>query len=197
MFYCKYCSDTLQITKNTNLSVENKIKQINNIDELINIVLNDSENDNIITSDFQYSILWPESNITDFNYDNIKTDKEELKQKLIDKYKKIVKLQKNISKFYLACSNCETTYFLEPETIIYSMNFEKSALNIDENALIRNQDPLLPRTKDFICPNIKCINNTKKNDKKVMIEKEAVIYRMNKEYNIKYICCQCNSQWGT
>ena len=196
MFYCKYCSDTLQITKNINLSIEDKIKPINDVKDLIKIVLEEEPETNIINSDFQYSINWPESNILEYKYDN-NLNNEEFKQKLFNKYRKIIKSQKNISKFYLACSNCETTYFLEPETLLYSINFEKSALNIDENILIRNQDPLLPRTKDFICPNVKCVNNVKQNNKKVMMEKEAVIYRMNKEYNIKYICCQCNSQWGT
>ena len=106
-------------------------------------------------------------------------------------------MQKNISQFYLACTNCATTYFLEPGTVIDSINFEKSAIINDEDVKIRISDPTLARTKDYICPNSKCVTNTKKSDKNILLEKEAVFYRSGKEFNIKYICCQCNTQWGT
>ena len=116
---------------------------------------------------------------------------------ILSKYKQIVKSQKNISQFFLLCTNCATTYFLEPGTVIESFNYEKSIMNIDDDPKIRVNDPLLLRTKDFICPNQKCVNNTKKTDKETLIQKEAVLFKYAKEYNIKYICCQCNTQWGT
>ena len=122
---------------------------------------------------------------------------EELKAGLSNMYKQIVKFQKSVSTFYLSCTNCSTTYFLEPGTMIDSINYEKSAVITDDDVKIRNLDPSLLRTKDYICPNSKCITNTKSSDKDVMINKEAVFYRSGKEYNIKYICCQCNTQWGT
>ena len=43
MFYCKYCSDTLEIIKNTNLSNEENMKQIESPDELVEIYFNDLE----------------------------------------------------------------------------------------------------------------------------------------------------------
>jgi hypothetical protein len=206
MFYCKYCSDTLEIIKNTNLANESAMKQIDTVDELVEIFFSDleSKKNKFINSDTQYSIMWGESEIDNLDFKQIlKTygitglTPEELKSQLSNMYRQIVKFQKSISNFYLSCTNCTTTYFLEPGTVIDSINFEKSAAVNDDDAKIRSNDPTLPRTKDFICPNSKCITNTKSNDTNVLISKEAVFYRSGKEYNIKYICCQCNTQWGT
>jgi hypothetical protein len=206
MFYCKYCADSLEITKNANLETEDRKKSINSPKELFDIYLEDSEykKNKFINSDYQYSIIWSEDQINDLNLSELITEHnlnkitvEELKTNLIALYRQIIKMQKNISQFYLACTNCATTYFLEPGTVIDSINYEKSAIINDEDVKIRTSDPTLPRTKDYICPNSKCVTNTKKSDKNILLEKEAVFYRSGKEFNIKYICCQCNTQWGT
>ena len=206
MFYCKYCSDTLEIIKNPNLSLEDKIKTINTPTELFDIYLEkiETKKNKFINSDFQYSIMWPEQEIDTLNFSKLLKDsninnltQEELKNEIISIYRDIVKSQKNISTFYLSCTNCTTTYFLEPGTIIDSINFEKSAIINDDDIKSRISDQTLPRTKDYICPNSKCITNTKKTDPTILVEKEAVFYRSGKEYNIIYICCQCNVQWGT
>lgn len=206
MFYCKYCSDTLEIIKNTNIANEDNMKAIESADELVEIFFSNSESkkNKYINSDSQYSIMWAESEIDSLNFkDILKTydvstmNSEELKTSLSNMYRQIVKFQKSISQFYLSCTNCATTYYLEPGTVIDSINFEKSAVSNDDDVRIRINDPTLPRTKDYICPNSKCVTNTKSNDTNVLTEKEAVFYRSGKEYNIKYICCQCNTQWGT
>jgi hypothetical protein len=206
MFYCKYCSDTLEIIKNTNLANESAIKQIESVDELVEIFFSDMESkkNKFINSDTQYSIMWPESEIDNLDLKQIikKNEvtgmgSEELKTSLSNMYRQIVKFQKSISNFYLSCTNCSTTYFLEPGTVIDSINFEKSAASNDDDSKIRLNDPTLPRTKDFICPNSKCVTNVKSDDINVLVNKEAVFYRSGKEYNIKYICCECNTQWGT
>lgn len=206
MFYCKYCSDTLEIIKNTNLANEAATKQIESVDELVEIFFNDleSKKNKFINSDTQFSIMWAESEIDKLDLKQLlKTygvtglTSEELKAQLSNMYRQIVKFQKSVSNFYLSCTNCSTTYFLEPGTMIDSINFEKSAGTNDDDAKIRANDPTLPRTKDFICPNSKCVTNVKSNDESTLVNKEAVFYRLGKEYNIKYICCQCNTQWGT
>ena len=206
MFYCKYCADSLEITKNANLETEDRKKSINSPKELFDIYLEDSEykKNKFINSDYQYSIIWAEDQINDLNLSELikehnlnKITPEELNNNLVTLYRQIIKMQKNISQFYLSCTNCATTYFLEPGTVIDSINFEKSAIINDEDVKIRTSDPTLARTKDYICPNSKCVTNTKKSDKNILLEKEAVFYRSGKEFNIKYICCQCNTQWGT
>jgi hypothetical protein len=208
MFYCKYCSDTLEIIKNTNLASEDNIKPIESPEELVEIFFSglESKKNKYINSDTQFSIMWAESQLEKLdlksiikNYDGTSGSLtvEELASGLSNMYKKIVKFQKSISQFYLSCTNCQTTYYLEPGTTIDSINFEKSAMANDDDVKQRINDPTLARTKDYICPNNKCITNTKSNDKNVLLEKEAVFYKIGKEYNIKYICCQCNTQWGT
>jgi hypothetical protein len=205
MFYCKYCSDTLEIIKNQNLSNEENMKQIEDVDELVNIYLSDleSKKNKYVNSDVQFIISWSESEINNIDFkkiiksNDLNISPDDLKTELIDKYRKIVKFQKSISVFYLSCTNCATTYFLEPGTIIDSINFERSEIVNDDDVKIRIEDPTLARTKDFICPNSKCISNTNSKDENVLINKEAVFYRSGKEYNIKYICCQCTTQWGT
>ena len=44
---------------------------------------------------------------------------------------------------------------------------------------LQNNNNILPRTKDYICPNIKC----KAHDKKY-VDREAVFYRINKTYRL-------------
>lgn len=208
MFYCKYCSNTLEIIKNTNISIDDKIKIIESPTKLFEIYLEDleSKKNNFINSDFQYKINWPEGEINSLNIKNLlknldidNSSDESVKNNLIKKYRDIVKSQKNVSIFYLSCTNCSTTYFLEPETLIESINLDKNSnvKNDYDDIKSRIHDPTLARTKDYICPNSKCKTNLQKNSKEILIEKEAVFYRTGKEYNIKYICCQCNTQWGT
>lgn len=205
MFYCKNCLHTLEIIKNTNLASENNIVQIESAEELVDIFFNDleSKKNSYINSDYQHSIIWPESELDKLDYKHIiKTygysgSEEELKKKLSAMFKQIVKFQKSISNFFFSCTNCATTYYLEPGAIIESINYERSEAISMDDAQVRVDDPTLMRTKDYICPNTKCVTNTKTSDKNVMMEKEAVFYRSGKEYNIKYICCKCNTQWGT
>ena len=132
MFYCKYCSDTLEIIKNTNLANESAIKQIESVDELVEIFFSDMESkkNKFINSDTQYSIMWPESEIDNLDLKQIIKKNEvigmgpeELKTSLSNMYRQIVKFQKSVSNFYLSCTNCSTTYFLEPGTVIDSINF--------------------------------------------------------------------------
>jgi len=205
MFYCKNCSDSLDITKNTALAQQENIKILNKPEELIKIVLQEIDPKKKKTiNDYQLSINFSESllkshieTLEDINFTNLETSFGEFKNLILIKFKEIIKQQKNTVQFFFSCTNCATTYVLEPGLVLYSINLDKSELNIEEDPAIKCTDPTLPRTKDFMCPNNKCINNTKKTATEVLTNKEAVFYRNNKTYNLKYICCQCNTQWGT
>ena len=50
-------------------------------------------------------------------------------------------------------------------------------------------DPTLPRTKDYICHNAKCISH------KNLENKEAIFFREGKSYITRYVCCNCHSNW--
>ena len=204
MSYCKNCSHTLEITKNVNTNTEDNIKVLNKPEDIVNIELLELEpKKKKYVGDIQYSINFSELIIKNYfkTFDTKKLEKfkitpEDFKLKVIFRYKQIVKQQRIASSFILECSNCGSTFFLEPGTTIYSINYERSIHQIDEETRIKCTDLTLPRTKDFVCPNNKCINNTDTSDE-VLLEKEAVFYRNPKEYNLKYICCQCYFQWGT
>jgi hypothetical protein len=202
MFYCKYCSNTLEIIKNNNISKEETVNVINTVSDLVLIVIEDIEakKNRYINTDIKYSINWNKSEIDTIKKEVSLPENITIKEFMVlisNKYDEIIKTQKSTSLFYLSCTNCGTNFYLEPGIILDSTNYEKVDINIEYDNKIKCQDHLLPRTKDFICPNKKCINNTNSNDESVLIEKEAVFFRLTKEYNIKYICCQCYVQWGT
>jgi aspartate carbamoyltransferase regulatory subunit len=50
-------------------------------------------------------------------------------------------------------------------------------------------DPILPRTIRYICKNPKC--DTHSNSSK----KEAVFFRINNTYKIRYVCVECKTSW--
>jgi hypothetical protein len=83
---------------------------------------------------------------------------------------------------------------LYPGTVIYSLNFRKqfSSFN-DENLELKLRDPTLPRTKDYICPFEDCETNTKGFN---TTNKEAVFFRANGSYHLKYACCNCERAWA-
>jgi hypothetical protein len=205
MSYCTNCSHTLEIVKNIDQVMDQNVKIINKPEDLIKNVLLELEpkKKKYINMDIQYSINFSELVVKNYinSFDkknlekyNIKFD--EFKTRVLNKFKEIVKKQRNLSTFILQCSNCGSSFFLQPETIIYSINYENSNILIDDDTHIKCNDLTLPRTKDFICPNPKCINNTDSSDN-ILMEKEAVFFRNSTEYNLKYICCQCHFQWGT
>lgn len=117
----------------------------------------------------------------------------ETKGKMLELYDKILKNKETKSKFILNCTNCGTINQLKPETYIYSLNLKKQQIIYNDELIeLKINDPTLPRTKDYICPNKKCNTNKKEFDQ---TKKEAVIYRANDLYYTKYACTECKSSW--
>lgn len=188
MSFCKNCDNSLDITKNVSQDVDNKnIKIIVKPDEFIKII-NDIKKKGATTT--VYQITFNEI-ILKNHLDTLNLSKEQYDE-YINKYKEIFKQQKNISKFYFICSNCSSTYVLQSGMVLYSINLESSSqmiINHDEDLKQKCLDPILPRTKDYICPNKDCKSHKDDNIK------EAVFYDSNKNNNISYICCACNKKW--
>ena len=200
MSYCKYCQDLLKIVKNKDYD-NNTLRKINK-EDIINILINklNAKDGDYIDSEYNYQIDFSVDEIDSIsisasNIKKLKMSKEEIKEELIILYNEIVKDNKDANLFNLVCNNCSMTYYLRPGTIVDSVNLTDSNFVQDEIPSIRVHDPTLFRTKDFTCVNRKCISNTD-NSKKIQTEKEAVFYKLN-THNIKYICSQCNTQWGT
>jgi hypothetical protein len=133
-----------------------------------------------------------------FDENSLKKYLENSKNKIKDEDKNLIlsfyysNIRKNISKYNLVCSTCGQEYVLNPETIIYSLNFKNqhSTFNddIDELVELKFNDPTLPRTKDYICPYSTCESNQKNFDTS---KKEVVMYRANRSFHMKYACLVC------
>ena len=189
MEFCKNCNYSLDITKNNILQEDTtNIKTIAKPDELVKIYNN---NKKLLNN--QYIINFNEQLLK--NYLSTLTLDNDAKLAITNFYKQILKQQRNISNFYFICSNCNITYVLQPSTLLYSINFDTKLKTLyDDDVVLKCQDPILPRTKDYICSNPNCDSII--NPEKFALKKEAVFYRNNKDYNLKYICCLCHTQWS-
>jgi predicted RNA-binding Zn-ribbon protein involved in translation (DUF1610 family) len=96
--------------------------------------------------------------------------------------------KKDISKrAYFLCSNCGNHEEIPPGTNIVRKSVDtlyQMTDNIEKNKLYVEQK-FYPRTRNYICPNDKCISN--KDDSK----REAIFFRIGNTYKVKYICTAC------
>lgn len=197
MSYCKYCQNVLKIVKNPDYNpatVQLQAKDMISILEKKSRARDGQYVDDEETYQIDFDITELDKvNIDSKMFKDVPID--DVRQQLKDLYEEIVRGNKNGNMFNLLCNSCSATYYLRPGTTIDSNNFTEVYSALDEVAHIRVHDPTLFRTKNFICVNKKCISNTDKSDK-VQLAKEAVFYKLN-THNIKYICVQCNTRWGT
>ena len=221
---CTKCNYSLSINRDSNQSKEKKIFKINSVEKFIEnykklkkegfeeeyeINFNKDVNENNIATFLKnkYSNIEINNNLKNAKNTNTNTNAKNTKDgdKSVD-IKKVLDLFKNLNKkkfkteFVQKCSACDSTYELKQNTIIYSINLDKQiSIFNDDNIELKINDPTLPRTKDYICPNKNCdTNNVDPNDKNyldILIKKEAVFYRGNGRYNLKYACCVCKYSW--
>ncbi|AYV79782.1 MAG: putative DNA-dependent RNA polymerase subunit Rpb9 [Faunusvirus sp.] len=93
------------------------------------------------------------------------------------------------------CINCGYEFPLKKGTTLYSKNNNSSNKYATDTFLLNEfeykaDDPILPRTKDYICQNKDCVTH-KKND----TTKEAVFFRIKDSYKTIYMCCVCKKAW--
>jgi transposase-like protein len=188
MKFCKHCNYVLNISKTSINSDDVVVYTIETMDQYLNYLKNVS---------------------TDLNHEvQLKIDLDTLKSKLMGKFKKNTKkveelLQsyeaiKNKNKLdtniYFICQNCNSSFEIEPGTIILSTNLDVTNQQIQSYDLqFKILDPTLPRTKDFICPNKDC----KSNEDSMLdtLTREAVIFRENKSFITRYVCSTCLTDW--
>jgi hypothetical protein len=179
MDYCKNCQYSLDITRNTKRD-EGNIKTISKPEELYKLKP---------SNDLQYIINFNEVVLKEYLKEkNIEGDDYNA---VIDKFKRLLKQQKTIAPFMFLCTNCGSSFVIQPGTILYDFNLDTKGKATDEDDIeLKCQDPILPRTKDYICPNKSCKSHNNS------LEKEAVFYRNSSGYNLRYICCECKTQWS-
>jgi len=176
-FICRHCNFSLNIKKASDI----KVVKINNPTDFINAIKNDELQ--------EYEINIERSNLEN----HIKKKKESERNNILTKFDNILKQKRKITNFILNCSTCGSVYPLLPGTVIYSLNFSKQQTKFNDDLLeLKLKDPTLPRTKDYICPYDDCETNKKSFNLK---NKEAIFYRANTSYHLKYACCICERSW--
>lgn len=172
--FCAICKFQLNIEK---LSTKKSII-LNKPIDIINL--------NFISS-YEYIINFSKKELLEYLNENKTINKNET----ITLFENINQ-KKSILKFIQKCTNCGYEYELKPKKVIYSLNFESSYNFNDENIDLLLNNPILPRTKDYKCPNEECKTNSQTFNP---IEKEAVIYKGNNSYKPKYACTICKCNW--
>lgn len=169
--FCPKCTFVLNLQKNI------ERKEITNLEELILILLENKDN---IKTSIKFSSI---------------TDSKTFKE-LNEQEKNIVKTNYNfftsLNKVgFYKCNNCGYFENIKNGTVLIDneSNYEHKPSS-DLFLKLQKNNPILPRTKDYICLNKECETNTK-NSK----DREAVFYRIGNSYQIKYLCCICNNEW--
>lgn len=91
---------------------------------------------------------------------------------------------------YFICNNCGIMKKINEGTLIFSRvssNIAQSYSTSDYNSMVYSD--ILPRTRKYICPNDTCDSHTDP------IKREAVFFRMNNTFKIKYICTACHTSF--
>jgi len=101
-----------------------------------------------------------------------------------------VKKNEEVDKAYFICNNCKFTKKIEPRTMIFSKSSKivsQTYIASDYSSMINSK--ILPITREYICPNDKCESH------KDPVKKEAIFFRMNNTFKLKYICKTCKTQF--
>lgn len=199
MFFCPNCNNTFDITKNISdqRGGSNNSSQVGG-DKYENII-----KDILANNTLSESIL-SEVNIEDITknnaYKRLKAKQKEIiynriqdllpvekKKLLIDKP---VKLSDENGAFFI-CNNCGFTKSMEPKTLIISRASESIAQSyeVGDYKNMMHSD-ILPITRKYTCPNNECESHTDP------YKKEAVFFRLNNSYKIKYLCRACGEDFS-
>lgn len=195
MFFCPNCNNSFDIAKTApskdKAKKEKKQTGGKSIDELIDKIL---AKEGVTQDDVKGVTV---DNLTkNPRYKKLKSkDKEHVFntiQDLLPKAAKVVSktetTQLGSIRAYFVCDNCGFTKKIEPRTKIFS----RSSDDISQTFGTTNYDPMLyskihPITRFYVCPNSKCESH--KDPKK----REAMFFRLNNSYKVKYICKTCKT----
>jgi hypothetical protein len=92
---------------------------------------------------------------------------------------------------YFICNNCGYMKKIEDGTLVFSrvsQNVAQSYATTDITNM--KHSDILPRTRKYICPNEKCQSHTNP------LKREAVFFRMNNTFKVKYICLSCDTSFS-
>jgi hypothetical protein len=122
--------------------------------------------------------------VKQFVYNKLQDSLPKNKKKLLEQHDDY---SKSVEAFFI-CNNCGFTKKINEGTLIFSRTSDtvsQSYVAGDYKAMI-NSD-ILPITREYICPNSKCISH------KNLSKREAKIIRVNNSFAIKMICLVCST----
>jgi DNA-directed RNA polymerase subunit M/transcription elongation factor TFIIS len=189
MQFCPNCDNFLDISKKT-IGVEKKVGAPENFDKIIKNILNKS-----ISKEKLLNIFWSDITKSDPYKDLSSKDKETLKKNYNYLLQSISSSSVDLgNKAYYTCVNCYYSEEIRNKTKILtktSNNIANRIHSIDRYKEYHNSN-ILPRTKNFICPNSDCEKKIKPEDK------EAVFFRPHKDsLETWYTCSNCSEVWLT
>jgi uncharacterized protein YbaR (Trm112 family) len=189
MFFCKKCNNAYDITD----KIPTIVSETDSSTEPLNENL---ENAKII--DLINKLLNEEIQKNEFNNINIdillnSTPFKKLNIKKRDKIKQILKpliddIQYKATAYFI-CKNCGNNEPIKEGTLLYQKISKKEENNDYQHYGDLIYDQTLPITRNFTCPNEKCLTHTDK------LLKEAVFFREHNSYKIIYICRNCKTSW--
>lgn len=97
-----------------------------------------------------------------------------------------------LQKAYFMCNNCGYKKPIKPGTLIFSKvssDVSQKYSSVDVSNL--KHSDILPRTRKYACPNKTCISYTD------IAKREAVFFRMNNTFKVKYICLACDTAFSS
>jgi hypothetical protein len=178
--FCPKCNYLLDITKDA-IDQEGKIleKNILNINQFLNIILDDNEIDVNYKLDFNLNELTANTKFKKLD--------EETRNLIISQYENINQ-NKNIQ-VYFKCNNCGFYKTIIPGTELYNKSYVLKNIDSLENPILKTFDPTLIRTRDYICKNKECKTHK---DKTLA---EATFFRTKNSFQLTYVCCECKTSW--
>lgn len=94
--------------------------------------------------------------------------------------------RRDIARYH--CYNCNYMEKINPGTTIYKKESDKKSKIQDEEKFKNlKYSKILPRTREYICPNKNCESY------KNLAKREAKFFRMVNSFYIKYICTSCGT----
>lgn len=197
--YCPNCNNILDITKSTKQvggkndsdSDSESSESYEHSDSLIQKILHnkkidsdtitDNELENILKSD-EYKKLEKEKK--EYVYNKIQDLKPvEDKKTTFEK-----QAAKPTEKVQFICDSCGYRKPIEEGTLIFSRVSSDIVQNYTGSEIKdMKYSSILPRTRKYICPNNDCESH---NDNS---KREAIFFRLNNTYRVKYICLACDT----
>ena len=181
--FCEKCNNILEITTDLNKLEIKGSDASQNIDQIINNILHKEEIKARLLLQLSVERIKKSE-----KFKRLDSKKQDI---VLKKAQKLMEKNKG-NKVFFICYNCGNNKILNSRKLLYSIKNDTTAEVelLSDYSLICN-DPSLPRTKNYNCPNNSCTSH----DKKSLDKKEAVFFRPKGRFNLTYVCCVCKKGW--